>query len=252
MAVVKISELPSIQTVANNDLLPIVDVSETETKKITKSSLLTDIPAGQIDMSNVTETTQINDADYLLISQSGTTKKIKKENTQFASGDEVAVATSEPSDPEGDLKVWINPSEVVTPSSILVTEAYSTAHDKSYSCEYINDLAISGGGWTYSTTETETGRKWIDNKDIYRRIVTKDGEHNSRSLLLPLGIKIDTLVSANIMWNTSSTGGLSILNGCPIPISRGDTQSALQLAIPSDYNLPIYNIKIIIEYTKSS
>lgn len=119
MAVIKISELPNMGTVANNDILPIVDVSETETKKITKENLLTDIPAGELDLTNVTETTQINDADYLLISQGGTTKKIKKENTQFASGDEVVVSTTEPSDPDNELKLWVNPDEVISPSSGL-------------------------------------------------------------------------------------------------------------------------------------
>lgn len=250
MAVVKISELPSLGTVANNDILPIVDVSETETKKITKENLLTDIPAGELNLSNVTETTQINDADYLLISQSGTTKKIKKENTQFASGDEVIVSTTTPSDPENELKVWINPSEVINPSSILVTEAYSTASDKSYSCEYINDLAISGGGWTYSTTETETGRKWIDNKDIYRKIITIDGETTNSLVTVALGMKLDFLVDATIMWE-NSTGYMKTINEVPVYLNRGSEQSALQLLL-NDVSRPIYNIKIIIEYTKDN
>lgn len=43
MANIKITELNEIATIDNNDVLPIVDVSVNETKKITKASLVNDV-----------------------------------------------------------------------------------------------------------------------------------------------------------------------------------------------------------------
>lgn len=156
-------------------------------------------------------------------------------------GIEIAISTTQPS---GDEVVWINPSEIVNPSSIFVSNEYSTANDKSYSCEYINDLAI--GGYTYSTSETDTGKKWIDNKTIYRKIITKDGEHSSSLVSINLGMKVDFLVDATIIWE-SANGGVITVNGAQISINKGTTVSALQTTLPST---PVYNIKVIIEYTK--
>lgn len=107
MAVVKISELPAMQTIAGSDILPIVDTSETETKKVTKQMLLTDIDASEVKIGDLSEATQINDADYLIINQSGTNKKISKANARFASGDEISIGTTQPSEEE---KLWINSS----------------------------------------------------------------------------------------------------------------------------------------------
>ncbi len=115
MATIKISELPAIQTVAGNDFLPIVDASETETKKITKSQLLSDIDASELDLSNMPEATQINDNDYLIINQGGTNKKISKSNSQFASGEEVAISTTTPVDPENEIKLWVDLGNDPTP-----------------------------------------------------------------------------------------------------------------------------------------
>lgn len=90
----------------------------------------------EIKVSELPEASQINDNDLIMIVQNGTNKKITKENCQFASGDEVAISTTEPSE---DEKLWINPND--TPSGTLnpITNTYSVAADKAYSCNYMNN-----------------------------------------------------------------------------------------------------------------
>lgn len=46
-----------------------------------------------------------------------------------------------------------------------ILDTYSTSATDTYSCNYVNGLE------TYSTSETNTGKKWIDGKPIYRKVV---------------------------------------------------------------------------------
>ena len=62
----------------------------------------------EIKVSQLPEATQINDNDLIMIVQNNVNKKITKENCQFASGDEVSVSTTEPTDEE---KIWVKTDE---------------------------------------------------------------------------------------------------------------------------------------------
>ena len=42
---------------------------------------------------------------------------------------------------------------------------------------------------SYSTTETNTGKKWIDNSDIYRKIIPVEAFPNNTSVSIPHGIE---------------------------------------------------------------
>ena len=51
--------------------------------------------------------------------------------------------------------------------------ALTTAEKKEYDTYQITDDYTGGGGsWNYSTSEVNTGQKWIDGKDIYSRTFT--------------------------------------------------------------------------------
>lgn len=75
----------------------------------------------EIKVSQLPEASAINDEDLIMIVQNGTNKKITKENCQFASGDEVAISTTEPSEEE---KLWINPSETTNQAKFLYNNAW--------------------------------------------------------------------------------------------------------------------------------
>lgn len=50
---------------------------------------------------------------------------------------------------------------------------YTTSNTDTYSCNYINNCN------TYSTSEVDTGKKWVDNKKIYRKVFTFSSLTNS-------------------------------------------------------------------------
>ena len=141
---IKISQLNELEVSNNEDFLPIVDSTEVETKKITKQNLLTDIDAEEVQIGQLTEATQINDEDYLIITQNGTNKKISKANAKFASGDEVYVGDTEPTGEDDDsVKFWIEPSEdSVDAEGTYISNEYGIAQDKGYSQEYLNGTIL--------------------------------------------------------------------------------------------------------------
>lgn len=145
MAVVKISELPAMQTIAGSDILPIVDTSETETKKVTKDMLLTDIDANEVQIDQLTEATQINDEDLLIITQNGVNKKISKANAKFASGDEIFVGDTLPSGEDADsIKFWLTDDDALEGEGNYISNEYGTSQEIGYSQEYLNGKVL----WT--------------------------------------------------------------------------------------------------------
>ena len=102
----------------------------------------------EIKVSQLPEASQINDEDLLMIVQGGSNKKITKANAKFASGDEVSIGTTEPVEEE---KLWINPDEVPSGSLNPITNEYSVATDKGYSCDYLNGSIVETGTNTNGT-----------------------------------------------------------------------------------------------------
>ena len=250
MAVVKISELPAMQTIAGSDVLPIVDTSETETKKVTKQMLLTDINAEEVKIGQLTEATQINDEDYLIITQNGTNKKISKANAKFASGDEVYVGDTEPTGEDDDsVKFWIEPSEdSVDAEGTYISNEYGIAQDKGYSQEYANKNLI------YSTSEQDTGKKWIDGKPIYRKVIETNftTQLEITRTLSSLGLQnIETVIELN-----------SFLQGNPIEQDYYANDSdklrtlidptGLIVLVGATYPARPCTVYTIIEYTKTT
>lgn len=73
----------------------------------------------------------------------------------------------------------------------------SNATDEGYSCDYINKCN------TYSTTEVDTGKKWIDGKPIYRIVIIQDNVADGTNILT----NVDKIVSINGMGDPG-TGAL--------------------------------------------
>lgn len=65
----------------------------------------------------------------------------------------------------------------------------------------------SGGSWDYSTTETATGQKWINEKDIYCRVF--NNLNKTLSEWTDLGVDasdIDTIVNGYVIGNDTGKG----------------------------------------------
>lgn len=76
------------------------------------------------------------------------------------SGSEIVVGDEEPTE---DTKMIID-TDAFDPQYSDITDEYSEANNKAYSCDYINKLN------TYSTTEQRVGT-WIDGKPLYRKTI---------------------------------------------------------------------------------
>lgn len=106
---------------------------------------------------------------------------------------------------------------------------------------------------TYSTEEKNTGKKWIDGKDIYRKVIT---QNNANQIDLA-NLSIDTLIETRgqvkvtnpsydiCALDFSWTGGDSVLRG----IFTQYTGTNLVFNIK---NITINYIHVILEYTKTS
>lgn len=108
----------------------------------------------------------------------------------------------------------------------------------------------STGGIGYSTTEFDTGNKWIDGKTIYGRVFTGlTISNNTFSTDIDLGVEADTIVDISPGEGTSSS--LVVINNClyhKIEYSSGNNThiySACSVALITD-------AKLVILYTKAA
>lgn len=232
---IKISQLNELEVSNNEDFLPIVDSTEVETKKITKQNLLTDIDAKEVQIGQLTEATQINDEDYLIITQNGTNKKISKANAKFASGDEVYVDDTEPIGEDDDsVKFWIEPSEdSVDAEGTYISNEYGIAQDKGYSQEYINKLLA------YSTDEKRVGT-FVDGKPTYRKTIYISGnltyDGNGYAYIDTNISNIDVLIDFTGQVQDSTSGHL------PLPyINIGKLDYGLAMSMTNDNRIVVVN-----------
>lgn len=176
----------------------------------------------EIKVSELPEASQINDDDLIMIVQSGTNKKITKENCQFASGDEVAVSTTEPSE---DEKLWVDP-----------TNAY---------------VGIDEGNKDYySTSEVKTNKVWVDGKPIYRKIIDVGYLPNNTTKVVDAGLTGVVIVQMYGIARNSSNATLTI------PEANGGNSIRLvynasnQVEIGTTYDRSSFYGYVILEYTK--
>ena len=134
-----------------------------------------------------------------------------------------------------------------TPVQAEVVNEYDTSTGNTYSCDFINDCN------NYSTSEVNTGKKWIDGKDIYRKVIdtgsitsagTKNVAHNITNL--------DKIISFS---------GYSLRNNDNLfrPMFYTESQAQLQVyadttnvRIYTSWNPAVDESYVILEYTKSS
>lgn len=217
-------DMNEIKNVVNeNENKTLIAISSTAPSECTTGDLYYNTTSKKIFTATATDTwssTGENPTENTLYLCDNTIYSYDGTDLVKSSGsDEVYIGNTQPT---GDEVVWINPDEIIIPS---------------------------GEESTYSTSETDTGKKWINDKTIYRKVITKDGEHNSTLFSKNIETTADALISATIMWE-NATGRLKTINAVPIALNISTTTSAIQTNLDSGI-LPVYNIKVIIEYTKS-
>ena len=128
------------------------------------------------------------------------------------------------------------------PLTGTIVNSYNDSQVNAYSCKYIEDVI------TYSETETNTRKKWIDGKDIYRRVLTgtlpsADGGISGVNLYF------DTLVDFKV--SATQANGHVVQNATSFKVSANGSNGSVYVSFQSD-NLKSRPFILIAEYTKSS
>lgn len=269
MANIKISELNELLEGdrAYDDYLPIVDSSANETKKVSVKNLI----PNNVELIAVTDTapTSFGTGDKYY---NTTTNRIYTAR----SGEWIS-----PEEPiKGILYVILEDQKTFTYDeynetlvsvgsvSGSVVNNYSTSTTEGYSCNYINNTIVNdystsqenayscdcvNNMMNYSTTEVNTGNKWIDGKPIYRKVInfgalpdtsTKAVAHNISNLDTIIDYKalaksINAILPIPYMALTASYGIYMYFDATNITVETG-------------YNRSAYSMYVVLEYTKTT
>lgn len=123
-----------------------------------------------------------------------------------------------------------------------IHDSYSTSSTDTYSCHYINEIN------NYSISEINTGKKWIDNKAIYRKVIDCGNMPNTNQFKeINTGIiNLDRIINIQLSLATNSFTFEEKRFGLLFTKSTGIFK------ITSTYNATDYYGYAIIEYTKTT
>lgn len=145
------------------------------------------------------------------------------------------------------VKNFIIKVKETRPLASHTVNAYSESESNAYSCDYMN------GALVYSTDEVNTHKKWIDGKDIYRKVYTgTTGTGGSWENISISNLNIDTLIDLKYNFGTLEhyTSGFYINASYNLTVRLNDTDRNIQYQYGTGYSNQDYII--IVEYTKTT
>lgn len=122
----------------------------------------------------------------------------------------------------------------------------------------ITDDAAGEEAWEYSTSETNTGKKWIDGKPIYRKVITMTTPSSGLYTSTDYVSNFDTIVSISGVFTSSQDAIVR-----PLPFTNYSTMNDIVCVTVDETGHAVIdagsswfgktkNQKIIIEYTKTT
>lgn len=155
------------------------------------------------------------------------------------------------------IKKVSQPTPII-PGTAQISDSYSESTTDGYSCNYINNMN------DYSTNEVNTGKKWIDGKPIYRKVITGTTSTKDAAFNVAHGISNYDIMMIDNKSFVKSTGGGNIFIlpiNCP-PNTSSDYNKRPVRAYVSTNSISIYiggyngynsfDYAIILEYTKTT
>lgn len=270
MANIKISELNEMSEKSYQDVIPIVDISANETKKIS----VEDLTSSNVELIAVTDTapsecsigdkyyntatnkiytaidddtweedgeTPIQDILYVVFPKKGTYAYDGETLISVGGGSGAYIGTEEPAE-DDNSNIWINPDESVNVYGNYISNEYGTSQAIGYSQEYINKNNV------YSTDEVDTGKKWINGKPIYRKVFVLND-----AILVQVGTWKNIIDISSL--NLQALTDIILLNGNDLAWTGVITRiqsNYLQLASVGRDNTDWYVKTLVLEYTKSN
>ena len=156
------------------------------------------------------------------------------------SGSEIVIGDEEPTE---DTKMIID-TDAFDPQYSDITDEYSEANNKAYSCNYINKCN------TYSTSEVFTGKYFKDGKPIYKITFYQSSYTQATNFNISISaLNIDKLVLPPY--------GMTYDGTQQIPIPFANQSNEVNYAFRNGNNLACYlmygtSADITIEYTKTT
>jgi hypothetical protein len=134
------------------------------------------------------------------------------------------------------------------PLASHTVNAYSESESNAYSCDYINDAL------DYSTDEVNTHKKWIDGKDIYRKVYqfdftsgqTQKSTANTQTLNASTFITLKGISTSNPIsecYYLANDDRLTVIL---------NASKQLYINIGSSYPTTPCTVYVIVEYTKTT
>lgn len=176
-----------------------------------------------IKVSEMTEATSFDDGDYTMIVQGNQNKKISKENMLLEVGELSNLETT-------------NKSNIVNSINEVNNIATNNAKDN-----------------IYSLNETDTGKKWIDGKPIYRKIYYVPSLPNAGSLYFDSGItNLGYVFNVYGMASTKVPLNAARPDNRELEISAWYDTGADKMRIATGIDRTSVSAYVIIEYTKTT
>ena len=122
----------------------------------------------------------------------------------------------------------------------------------------ITDDAAGEEAWEYSTSETNTGKKWIDGKPIYRKVVECGALPDSTTKRIPTGVSnLETLIDIKgTAYSSDAAIPLPFIDlaniSSQIRIYYESSTLSVALSTSRDYAQAYPSVIAIIEYTKNT
>lgn len=131
-----------------------------------------------------------------------------------------------------------------TPTMASIINGYSTSTQDGYSCEYINGIN------TYSTDEVDTGKKWIDNRSIYKKVIEFTSISANNTQYKSFGVNnIDTIIGMNgILKDSTTFRDINTTNNIIIFVNINNNN----IYMVNNSSDAFTNAYIIVEYTKTT
>nr|DAK99457.1 MAG TPA: hypothetical protein [Caudoviricetes sp.] len=177
----------------------------------------------EIKVSEMQEAKEINDEDLLMLIQKNANKKvtIKQIKNLFKIIDNL--------------------------TSDSTTDALSANQGK-----ILNEKITNTN--TYSTSETNTGKKWIDGKDIYRKVIELSNIPASTTEYSYNVENIDKIVNAQASWYDTTDKATFVTNlrydGSGANIKFTYLKDKFKVEVKYDWVERTSDVSVVIEYTK--
>ena len=182
----------------------------------------------------------------------------KKSNTDFDTewGEAASPLTfaTDDFDVSEQNEVSLDARQRIFSGTTAAWNALSAADKAKYTLVSLTDDGETGSEENYSTDEVNTGKKWIDGKPIYRKVVDCGLWPNNTSKSVPHNINnLETVIDLyGFTKNSDNANYFPAVHTNTTTFLNGVYINGANIVLVTTWNASIYSGFVIIEYTKTT